>query len=162
MAANDTLLIFAPQQNLPPASNFATLDTRNGHLCLDFDATAQESAVFAGLLPRHYAGGDLQVLLHWAASSAVTGTVGWDVALERVGEAQLDLDAEGFASAQPVAAADVPGTNGHVKVTSVTLTPAQADSLASGEYFRLRIRRDVAADTAAGDAELWGVEIREA
>jgi hypothetical protein len=35
------------------------------------------------------------------------------------------------------------------------------DSLAAGEAFRLRIRRDVANDNAAGDAELLSVTMRE-
>lgn len=51
MASGDTLLIFTPQCNEPPAVDFATLDLRNSHLVLDFDATAIESAVgFEALL----------------------------------------------------------------------------------------------------------------
>ena len=35
------------------------------------------------------------------------------------------------------------------------------DSVAKGESFRLKITRDAVADTAAGDAEVTKVEIRE-
>ena len=45
MSSGDTLLIFNPLHNEPPASNPATLDTRNQHPILDFDAATNESAV---------------------------------------------------------------------------------------------------------------------
>lgn len=162
MASGNTLIQWGPQDNEPPASNYATLDTRNGRLVLDFDTTTQEAAVFSGVLPRNYAGGGVTVYLHWAASTATTGTVGWDVAFERVGAAQQDLDSDGFATAQAVTPATVDGTSGNVSITNVAVTNgANMDSLAAGEAFRLRVRRDVANDTAAGDAELLAVELKE-
>jgi hypothetical protein len=49
-----------------------------------------------------------------------------------------------------------------VKVTSVAFTDgAEIDSLVAGEAFRLLVRRDTATDTAAGDAELLRVELKE-
>lgn len=161
MASGNTLLIFRPGDNEPPASNFATLDLRNSHPVLDFDTTTQESALFSAVLPRSYAGGGITVYVHWAATTATTGTVGWDVAFERVGTAQ-DLDADSFATAQTVTAATVSGTSGVVSITNVAVSDgANIDSLAAGEAFRLRIRRDVANDTATGDAELVAVELKE-
>ena len=72
MAAGNSLIIFNALANEPPSSNYATLDTRNGQPCLDFDASTDESAIFSGLLPRHYAGGGLTVRLYWAATSATS------------------------------------------------------------------------------------------
>ena len=163
MASGDTLAIFTPLHNEPPSSNFATLDTRNGHIVLDFDATTQETAIFKGIMPRHYAGGGITVYVHAALSSAITGTGGWDVTVERVSDSQQDIDADGWATAQTITAATVPGTSGFVDILNVAITAGAAgtDSIAVGEGFRLRIRRDVANDTAAGDAELWAVEVRE-
>lgn len=162
MASGDTLCCFFPQDNEPPSSNFATLDTRNGHLVLDFDTSTQETAIFKGVLPRHYAGGGITVYLHWAATSATTGTIGWDVAFERIGDGSQDIDSDGFATAQTVTAATVPATSGHVDITNVAVTDgANIDSIAVGEAFRLRVRRDVASDTASGDAELLAVELKE-
>jgi hypothetical protein len=162
MASGNTLVVFTAHHNEPPATNYATIDDRNGHRVLDFDTTTQEAAYFTGVMPRHYAGGGITVYLHWAATSATTGTIGWDVAFERISDSQQDIDSDGFATAQTVTAATVPGTSGHVKITNVACSDgANIDSIAVGETFRLRIRRDVANDTAAGDAELFAVELKE-
>lgn len=163
MASGDTLFTLHPSQNQPPTSNYATVDTRNGHLVLDFDATTQETAIFPFVMPRHYGGGGITVYVHYAASSATTGTIGFDVTFERVGDGQQDTDSDGFATAQTITAATVPGTSGNVDIINVAITAGAAgtDSIAAGEYGRLRIRRDVANDTATGDAELFGVEVKE-
>lgn len=153
---------FRPRDNEPPASNFATLDTRNSHPVLDFDTTTQETAMFSDVISSAYGGGDITVSVQWAATSATTGTIGWDVTFERVGTAQ-DIDSDSFATAQTITAATVSGTSGILSSTSVSITAGSTgtDSLAAGEGYRLRIRRDVANDTATGDAELWGVVVSE-
>lgn len=163
MASGNTLLIFTPQANEAPSSAFATIFTRNGHLVLLFDATVDENAIFAGVLPRNYAGGGLTVYLHWAGTSAITGDVIWNAAFERIGEGQQDIDADGFAAAQAVTAT-APGTSGHLDIAAITFTNgAQMDSLAVGEAFRLKITRDAdnVSDTMTSDAELVAVEIKE-
>ena len=73
MASGDTLLIFTPQANEPPSSNYATMDTRNSHLVLDFDGASNEDAVFSGVMPQHYDGGGVSVYIHYAMSSATSG-----------------------------------------------------------------------------------------
>lgn len=162
MATGETLCVFTPAHNEPPSANYATLDQRNGHYVLDFDTLTQEAAIFSGVLPRNYGGGGLTVYIHAMLSSATSGTLGWDVAIERMSDATTDLDSDSFASAQTVTATTVPGTSGVVLVLSVAISSgANMDSLAAGEAFRIRIRRDVANDTATGDAELLAVEIKE-
>jgi hypothetical protein len=148
VASGATLCMFFPQDNEPPSSNYATLDTRNGHPVLDFDSGATpEVAIFTGVLPRHY---------------ATSGTVGWLVSFERIGDGSQDIDSDGFASEKTVTAATVPGTSGHVDITNVAFTDgAEIDSIAVGEAFRIKIRRDTAVDTAASDANLVAVEIKE-
>lgn len=162
MASGDTILELFPQDNAPPASNAATPDTRNGHPVLDFDDTTAESAVFSRILPRHYAGGGITVYVHYSMTSAITGTCGWTVEFERVGDGQQDIDSDGFASAQTITAVTVPGTSGFVDIVNVAISNgANMDSIAAGEGFRIRLKRDVANDTAAGDAEFWGMELKE-
>jgi len=151
---------FGPTRNQPPAANFATIDTRNGHPVLDFDTATQEIAIFSDAVPDAYddASG-FTVDLHWSATSAVTGTIGWDVAFEKV-DGQ-DLDADSFATAKTVTATTVPATSGEVKVTSVAFAHNEIDGLVSGDAYRIRIRRDVANDNAAGDAELVRAVVRQ-
>lgn len=163
MASGDTLQIFTPHANQPPSSNYATLNTRNGHLVLEFDTTTQETAIFAGVMPRNYGGGGITAYVHWMAATATSGTGGWDVTFERDADAGDDMDSDSFATAQTVTAATVPGTSGVVKVTNVAITAGAAgtDSIAAGDAFRLRIRRDVSNDTATGDLQLLAIELKE-
>ena len=161
MASGDTLAIFMPLGSEPPASNYATLDTRNAHPVLDFDPATAESILFSGVLPPNYAGGGLTVRLSWAATTATGGDVVWSAAFERL--SGQDIDSDGFASAR-TATGTANGTSGVLTVTSISFTHgAQIDSLAAGEAFRLQISRAAAdaGDTMSGDAELIAVEIRE-
>lgn len=153
---------WSPLMNEPPTSNPATIDTRNSRPCLDFDPTTQEIAIFSAALPADYGGGGLTVSLYFAATSATSGTGGWDVSIERIDASSLDIDSDSFATAQTVTAATVPGTSGQILKSSVNIASgSDMDSLAAGELFRLRIRRDVANDTATGDLELLGVMMVE-
>lgn len=162
MASGDSLILFIPQSNEPPTTNFATLDIRNNHPVLDFDDTTNEDVIFSGVLPQHYGGGGITVFLHYAMTSAVTGDIDWDAAIERIGDQQQDIDADGFAVANSVDNTTVPATSGFVDIVFIAFTDGvDMDSLAVGEGFRIKITRDAATDTATGDAELRFVEIRE-
>ena len=162
MASGDTLVVFTPGSNEPPASNAATKDSRNSHPVLDFDDTTNEDAVWSYVLPRHYDGGGLTVYIHYSMTSATTGDIDWDVAFERVGDQQQDIDSDGFAAANSVDNTTVPGTSGNVDIVNVTFTDgADMDSIAVGEKFRMKITRDAASDTATGDAELHVIELKE-
>jgi hypothetical protein len=158
----DTLLIFHPKQYEPPASDYATIDIRNQHFVLDFDDTTNESAIFAGVMPQNYSGEGVTVYLHYAMTSATADTIDWDVAFERIGEGQQDIDSDNFATALSIDDVTVPGTSGHIDIVSVAFTNgAQMGSVAKGEAFRIKITRDAASDDASDDAELLKVEIRE-
>lgn len=159
MASGNTLVAFSPTDNVQPATNPATLDLRNLHPALYFDDTTAEAATFTAVMPRHYAGGGITLYFHWAATSATSGTIGWKVYIERM---NTDLDADSFTSAATVTAATVNGTAGIITITSLAVTNgANMDSIAVGDSFRLWIERDVANDTATGDAELYAIEIKE-
>lgn len=165
MASGDTLAIFTPYANEPPSSSYATLDTRNAHPVLDFDGSADEEAVFTGYLPANYAGGGLTVSTFWAFTSATSGSLRVQAAIERIDTSSLDIDADSFASFQS-AGGSAPGTSGQVIKVDVTLSSgANMDSLAANELFRLKIRRDAdgtsGTDDITTDAELVGVVVKE-
>jgi hypothetical protein len=144
----------------PLGTNHASLDLRNAIPVLDFDDTIAEAIFVSGVLPRHYAGGGLTVTLWWAASTATSGNVRWETALER---GNTDLDSDSFATGVAATGA-ASGTSGIKVSTSITHTSgAQMDGLLAGEPFRLRVTRLAAdgADTMVGDAELVDIELRE-
>lgn len=146
------IAVFTPQDNQPPTANFATLDIRNGRPVLDFDTTTQETAIFTGAIPAHYGTSGLTVTIEASLTSATSGTLGWVAAFERT--TGLDIDSDSFATAKVGTAASVPGTSGQTLRHTISFTHSEIDGLVAGDIFRLRIRRDVANDTAAGDAEL--------
>ena len=163
MASGDTLCVFTATMNEPPTTNPATLDWRNRHPVLDFDATTNENAVFSAVMPQAYAGTTgVTVYIHYSMSTATSGDIDWDVAFERIGDQQQDVDTDSFAAVNSVDNTTVPGTSGNVDIVNVAFTDgADMDSVTTGEKFRIKVTRDAASDTATGDAELHAVEIRE-
>ena len=163
MASGQTLLVFNALSGTAPSTNFATLDQRNNHAVLDFDAAVAESIDFEQLLPRNYNGGGITAVIVWSAATATTGNVKWNLAFERHQDEVDDTDSDSFAAAQTVTAT-APTTNGARQYSSIAFTDgAQIDSLAAGESFRVRLTRDAAnaADTMVGDAEFARLELRE-
>ena len=155
-----TYATFTATDNQPPATAFATLDTRNSIAVLDFDATTDESAVFVGIIPEGASlGSGLKVRLHWMASTATADNCRWGVQFEKSG---TDLDSDSFDTATEAHSA-ANGTSGIETVTEITATAI--DSLAAGDRFRLKVFRnadDATNDTMTGDAELIAVEVRSA
>lgn len=164
MASGATLDTFGALDGVAPASNFATIDSRNAHPVLDFDATTEEAIYFESVLPRNYGGGGLTAYIHWMATTATSNSVVWGASIERHAESGDDLDADSFASEQTASEA-CDGTSGKVQITAITTLThgANIDNVAVGESYRLRIARKVqdASDTMAGDAEILKVELKE-
>jgi hypothetical protein len=159
-----TLFSFSAISGEPPVTvaEIATRDTRNGHLVLDFDdsAATDECAIFSRTMHDDYQAGTITTTIMWSASpTATSGDAIWDVQFERVNDNGYDVDSDGFAAAQS-ATCTTTDVNGEVDYCAVTHTQAQADSIAAGEMFRLKVCRDGnnAADTLSGDAELHRVK----
>lgn len=165
MATTNFLASWTPLSNEPPSAAFATLDTRNSHVCLDFDGATDEEAVFSSVLPNNYAGGGLTIDTYWAFTSATSGSLRVQTSIERIDLSSLDIDADSFATANS-AGGSAPATSGQViKVTTTHASGAEMDSLAAGEAFRLKIRRDAdgtsGTDDITTDAELLRVIVKE-
>jgi hypothetical protein len=156
-----TLAVFTPLDNQPPATDFATLDTRNSVALLDFDDAAPESAVFVGVIPEGAVlTSGIIVRLSWSAAAASpSGDCRWLVDIEKT--TGHDIDADGYDTAV-AGTTTTSGTSGLVNTTAITITTI--DSVAAGDAFRVRVRRDAAnaGDTMTGDAELVAVEVRAA
>ena len=146
-----------------PDDDYATLDTRAGASTpgelvevYDFDDTTPE---YIDLICRleGYGGGGLTITFDLSAETGTTGAVRWGAAIRRINRSGEDIDAA-HTYVYQFANVNVPGTSGQIVQASIALTDgAQMDSLADGEPFILRVQRDAAnaADTTAGDAELW-------
>lgn len=156
-------IVFFPLGAEAPPSVFATLDTRNSHPVLDFDASTVEWTAWTGVLPSSYAGGGVNVKIIWAATSATAGNVVWEAGFERIPVGALDIDADSWATGQTsTGAAD--SVSGETTETTIALSNgAQMDSLAAGEMFRLYVQRNATngSDTMTGDAELLAVVVTE-
>jgi hypothetical protein len=154
-----TLDRFGPMTSQPPATAFATLDTRNSIAVLDFDDATVETIKWVGVIPQgaNLSSG-IEVRIYWMATTATSGNVRWRAAFERFG---TDMDSNSFDSdTEATSAAN--GTSGIESVASITCTAL--DSLAAGERYRIRISRvgtDATNDTMTGDAELVFVELRQ-
>ena len=161
MAVGDTLLIFDPLANRPPASAYATLDVRGEFVVLDFDAAANERAQFHANLPSHYRGGDLKVFVTWTSTSATSGDMKLRVELTRIASGN-NLDALPSPQATVDVTASCPATSGNLALLEVG--PLAISGLAAGETLSVHITRLAtdAADTMSGDLELVAVEVGEA
>ncbi len=157
--ASKTIARFTPRENQPPATAFATLDTRNSIAVLDFDAATDEAAIFSGVIPDYanLASG-LKIRLAWMATTATSGNVRWGAQLMRC---NTDLDSDSFDTATLVTSA-ANGTSGIVTIAEITTTAL--DGLAVGDTFRIRVYRDAddaTNDTMTGDAEMVAVEVQQ-
>lgn len=154
-----TYAVFNAMDNQPPATAFATLDTRNSIAILDFDDSTDENAIFLSVIPEAaILGSGLKIRLIWTATTATSGACVWDAALERM---NTDIDSDSFDTAASVTTT-TNGTSGVPNYSEITLTTI--DSVVAGDGFRLKITRDAnnGSDTMTGDAELIAVEIRSA
>lgn len=156
-------MALSPLASEPQATAFATIDTRNAHPVLDFDASSNEYTAWTGVLPSGYAGGGVNVKIIWTATSATSGNVVWEAGFERIPSSGLDIDADSWATGVSATAAADPVSGETVETTIALSHGAQMDSLAAGELFRFYLQRTAASgsDTMTGDAEVLMVFITE-
>lgn len=162
MASGDTLYAFLPINNEPPSTGNATFDIRNTRVCIDFDGIVQEYAVFTGYMPNYYTGSGIKALVHHAATSGTTGTIGWKICFERIGSGIQDLDSDGFSAETTIGLTTVSNNPGDIDIVQSNIpTGTGIDNIGAGELFRVKISRDILNDDLAGDAELYAIELRE-
>lgn len=160
-----TRAIFIPISAELPASAYPELK-RDGQdrFSLAFDAATDENVYWTGIAPQGFTGA-VTVVVTYRMASAVSGDVRFQAALEAISDGDaLDTDSASSFDTDNSAGATVPGTAGYIDQVSVTMT--NADSIAAGDLFRLRLRRDAdgtsGTDDATGDCEVLAVELRDA
>lgn len=156
-----TKIQWSALQNQPPATNYATIETRNTFYLLNFDASTDESSVFTGILPEGTSlTTGLSVTLKWTAATATSGDCVWLVAWERC---NTDIDTDSFATGVSATTA-TSGTSGIPNTTTINFNgTTEIDGLAVGDMFRLKITRDAdnGSDTMTGDAQLITLEVQQ-
>jgi len=171
MASGDTLFILSAQDWNPPGADAATVDKRSGGstpseeaTVLDYDASAIEYGDWLNLvMPEHYGGGGITSTFIWMASSATSGVTRWGAALRRIADDAEDTDASHSYDFNDVDATAA-SASGELDYTDLTHTDgADMDSVAAGDAFHYRVRRNAthANDTMSGDAELVAIHIKE-
>lgn len=162
MASGDTLAICWPEYNQPGTSAFSTYDIRNNQGVLNFNGGTNWSAIYPVFIPNTYAGGGVTCIVASTGGTATSGTMVWQTAFERIGTTQ-DIDSDSFATGNNGTIA-APGTSGVFNNSSINHSNgAQMDSLAAGEWGRLKLTRltDDSSDNMGGTAQVKYVEIRE-
>lgn len=162
--ANNFELNFSAESLTPTSSNGAAQIVNGTRKVLAYDSATVEGAISGWRrVPASYTGaGTLKAKLSYAMASATSGSVDWDVYVECVtpGDA-LDTSTDSFDSANG-GSDTVPGTAKYPDEVTITLT--NKDSMAAGDWVRIKVERDAddgTNDTASGDAYLLGVTIYE-
>ena len=168
MASGDTLFAFFPSGNLPPTASFATLDTFAGatgvRLVLDFRGdTGDETAIFEGYFPAHYAGGGVNVVIDYSTDGTDADAIEFEVSIESLQDND-DQDAGGadFGSATNIA--DTPQTNTANflnRTAAGAITHTNCGSPSIGDRMRLKVTRDYDHAANADDVQLHGVYVTE-
>lgn len=155
---------------LPEAAHFPTtspaalsMSAYQNRPVIAFDSGAtEEECYWTWIAPQGMSGTlTLVISLYCLATS---GTTAWNAYIEAYTSGDtVDLDANStpsWDSTNDSSADTVPGTAGYFYQQTITLT--NKDSVAAGDYCRLRLVRDTSVDTAAADACVLALEIREA
>jgi hypothetical protein len=118
--------------NTRPAMGFRTGAT----------TAANEGISWQTAMPQDYDGGDVTVKVYWAPDGTSVDSVAWQVAMERVSPAAMDLATDGFDT--PTAAVlDVgTGTADELVITTIPLAAADMDGVLAGEPFRFYLQRN--------------------
>jgi hypothetical protein len=140
-----------------PTSNPAAIDASETNWRLLFDATTSESCWWQFVMPQDYAG-SLKLRVLYTMLSATSGGIALDASVMAVTPSDTaDINTESYDSVNTGTRSAVPGTAGYLDSVLITLT--NADSLAPGDFCKIKLSRNVAhaTDTAAGDLEVVGV-----
>ena len=157
--------LLKPQSAKLPSSNPAVIDAGDNNWRLLFDDTTDESCVWSFILDDDYDASTLYADIHYSMTGANTSDkVCWEVYVMSYtpgDSADIGTDSYDTVNYHEDVCSD---TAGYMITDTITLT--NDDSLAAGDYIRMKIARDAGSsgagtDDAVGDAELISVVIRQ-
>lgn len=154
-------MVFLPESASFPTTNYPELSQDiQARMFLGFDAVVSESCFWTFAAPQGLTA-PLALVITYRTGVAITGTAIFGAAIEAIsdGDATDTYATASFDATNTSAAATVPAATDTIDQISITLT--NADTIAAGDYCRLRVNRDIA-DTAAGDLQILMVELRDA
>lgn len=125
----------------------------------EFAGNADNQLDVYGFVDQGYANGDVTVRFHFSTNSN-TGTVGWQCAFMRL-NATVD-PAAAFTFTFQSSTVGLPAQQRALQVATITFTKAQANSIAAGDPFVLRIKR-LGSDTNTAVVSFipWTLSVRE-
>ncbi len=160
MASGDSLFLFDPLSNRPPATNYASVDLRNGFLVLDFDDSTNETAQFLAALPSHYGGAQLLAIVTWTTTTATTNNAKLRIEVTHLGGG-ANLDSLPTVDGSDEITVTAPSTSGQLVLSQTSSFSAGA--AVAGDLLLVgltRLATDVS-DTLVNDIEVVSIEIRE-
>lgn len=156
--------LLGPRDAQFPASNYPQFKVVAGTNfpveSLAFDASTEETCHFT-FPALSYGSGNLTIRIGWYADTATTGGVVFGCSLAAITPDTDSQDVETKAYATETTGSDSHlGTTAH-RLHEMTVTVSNLDSLAAGDWCKLRLARKVAdaSDTMTGDAQVVQVVI---
>lgn len=145
-----------------PGTNPAVLATMavSEHQVLDYNDTTAQSVYFARAVPSGYAGEDLTVSIDWHSAAATTGAALWSVEFQRILAGTTLMSSTTFGTLKSVLTT-VPAVAATPARSILTFSNTEANSIASKDYFRIRLARvagDVT-DNLIGNARVSNLEV---
>jgi hypothetical protein len=163
--ANNFELSFPAKCYEPPASAHPDRGVVQNRHYVAFDAATVETAYSPWFQwPAAYTGsGTVKADIAYAMASATANKVDFEVSLEALTSGDsVDTDSASSFDTANAGNQSVPGTAGHPKTLTVTIS--NKASVAAGDWVRFKLERDAddgTDDTATGDARVYGVCVRE-
>ena len=154
-----TVAVLNPKDyEVPISGGSASLSSRNGRPILNFSHNVEQSALWSSLIPYDAYLQSGLAFNAWWSSQVTVGTVGWRIYVEKVNDG-ASISTDNFFGPYDIGTSSVPAS-GLIRKTATTLTSGNLNGILPGDILRVKISRNIAADDAAGTAELHKVEIR--
>ena len=170
MASGNEMFRASAMSGIPPASSYPDLGVLAGGATpaeqiprWGFDDSSVEYLDFVLELPASYSGGGLTISFK-TGGAATSGAYVLSAAIRRIQDDAEDIDSAHSYDFNDSSAITTPSAVGEVGYDNITFTSgADMDSLAAGEMFVLRIRRNTGSgsDTMTGDMYFYSLVGKE-